>query len=244
MARKARKPAKGDVKDAVKRAMERSKGGKPKKRSTPRVMLDPVIVKAEDIATPVEDIAKALHDKAKAVVEEIAGKGRPTDYRPEMAEQARIACERGATDDDLAELLGVTRRTVLRWKLQHEDFCRAVSIGKEVADDRVERSLYERAVGFEVETEKIFCFQGEITRARTREYNPADVGAIKLWLTNRRPGKWADTSRKELTGPGGGPVLTADVSKLELARWIAHQLMQAQAEPQALDVEAESVSAR
>jgi hypothetical protein len=39
---------------------------------------------------------------------------------------------------------------------KHVDFCRALKTGKEQADDRVERSLYQRAVGYTYESCKIF----------------------------------------------------------------------------------------
>ncbi len=37
-----------------------------------------------------------------------SGGGRPTAYKPEFCDIARKMCELGATDDDLAEAIGVS----------------------------------------------------------------------------------------------------------------------------------------
>ena len=114
-------------------------------------------------------------------------RGRPTKYIPAYAKVATQMCQLGATDSDLAEAFGVSTRTVWRWRSTQRDFCQALKIGKGPADDRVERALFQRAVGYSFSTEKIFHHQGEITRATTVEHVPPDPGAAKLWLTNRRP---------------------------------------------------------
>ena len=216
MARKpsrAVKPSKSGVKAAADRAEKRAKG---EPVEAPKVPIDPEIVAAEEI---------------------IRERGRPTDYKPEYVDLVRKWCMLGATDTEIAERLGVNRSTIYRWRLEHEDFCNSLVVGKALADDRVERSLYERAIGYEVEVEKLFHFQGMITRGKTREFVHPDPGSIKMWLGARRTSAWGETTRHEMSGPGGGPIQVEDVSKLDLARWIAHQLTQAQAAPKALDVE-------
>ena len=137
----------------------------------------------------------------------MAERGRPTDYRPEFAEQASKLCALGATDFELADFFNVDTRTIYRWKNVHEDFCQALIAGKENADARVERSLYNRAVGYTFESEKVFQFQGEIVRAPTTEHVPPDPSAAKLWLTNRKPADWRDKQEHEHTGKGGAPLI-------------------------------------
>jgi hypothetical protein len=122
----------------------------------------------------------------------MAERGRPTDYKPEFAEQAAKLCALGATDYELADFFGVDTRTIYRWKNVHDDFCQSVTCGKERADERVERALFNRAVGYTFESEKVFQFQGEVIRADTVEHVPPDPGAAKLWLTNRRPEQWRE----------------------------------------------------
>lgn len=140
--------------------------------------------------------------------------GRPTEYRPEFAEQAAKLCALGATDYELAEFFSVDTVTIYRWKNTRDDFCNAVTCGKEKADERVARALFNRAVGYTFESEKVFQHQGQVVRASTVEHVPPDPSAAKLWLTNRRPDQWRESARLEHTGPNGGPIET--VTRIEL----------------------------
>lgn len=136
------------------------------------------------------------------VSEEPKGRtGRPTGYKPEYAEQARKLCEHGLTDDELADFFEVSTRTIYRWQSQFPEFCQSLKVGKDPADDRVERSLYHKACGYTFESEKIFNYQGEVVRAKTIEHVPPDTTAAIFWLKNRRKEEWRD--RHEHTGADG-----------------------------------------
>ncbi len=130
--------------------------------------------------------------------------GRPTAYRAEYARQAEKLCLLGATDQEIADFFDVDVRTVYRWKHVNPAFCQALIVGKESLDERVERSLYQRAVGYEQEEVKIFMPAGADAPvyAPFRAKITPDVGAAKLWLTNRRGDKWRDVSRQELEAVG------------------------------------------
>lgn len=119
-------------------------------------------------------------------------RGRPASYKTEYAAQAAKLCALGATDFELADFFGVDTRTIYRWKNTQSDFCQAVTCGKDLADERVERALFNRAVGYSFESEKVFQFQGVVVRAPTIEHVPPDPSAAKLWLTNRRPEAWRE----------------------------------------------------
>ena len=131
--------------------------------------------------------------------------GRPPKYRPEFDAQAEKLCRLGATDADLADFFGVCIRTVERWRVEHDGFCRAIKVAKEVADDRVERSLYMRAVGYQTDAVKIFQYDGKELIVPYRENIQPDTTAAIFWLKNRKSDQWRDTSRRENTGPDGGP---------------------------------------
>jgi hypothetical protein len=143
----------------------------------------------------------------------LADVGRPTDYRQEFAEQARKLCQLGATDVEIADFFGVNVRTIYRWKADHDEFCHALKAGKEIADERVERSLYQRAVGYTHDAVKIFMPAGaeEPVYAPYREHNPPDTTAAIFWLKNRRKDDWRDKREHEVGGIGGGPVLIEQV---------------------------------
>lgn len=130
--------------------------------------------------------------------------GKPTDYRKEYCDIAKRLCEAGATDYELARVLRIHPATLYRWFASHPEFREAVKLGKEPADDRVERSLYHRAVGYDHETLKIMQDKGAPVIVRHIEHVPPDPGAAFNWLKNRRPDQWRD--RRELTGAEGGPL--------------------------------------
>lgn len=116
--------------------------------------------------------------------------GRPTKYDPKFCKIAEKMCDLGATENDVAEALDVNIATITRWKHKHPEFCASLKVGKETADDRVEQSLYKKAVGYEVDSVKIFQFQGqEVIVPYTERIHPDTTAAI-FWLKNRRPAQY------------------------------------------------------
>ena len=114
-------------------------------------------------------------------------------YKPEYARQARAMCKLGASDVDLADWFGVSVPTMARWRVLFPEFGKAHRVGKEEFDDRVERTLAMRAIGYTYEAEKIFCnAEGQVTRVAYREHVPPDITACIFWLKNRRPEKWRE----------------------------------------------------
>ena len=128
--------------------------------------------------------------KSEHVVTQLMG--RPPKYRNEFAEAAKTLCAVGATTADLAEFFEVTRQTVRNWMAAHPEFLAAIVISKKVADDRVKLSLYERAVGYTYDSEKIVVVKNKVVRVPIREHVPPDVNAERLWLMNRQPEEWRD----------------------------------------------------
>jgi hypothetical protein len=122
----------------------------------------------------------------------MAKQGRPSGYKPEYCEQARKLCELGATDIEIADFFDVAVRTLYDWKAAHADFLQALKEGKAEADARVVESLYQRAVGYTHDAEKIFNHDGKVTRVKYREHYPPDTTACIFWLKNRQPGHWRD----------------------------------------------------
>jgi hypothetical protein len=130
-------------------------------------------------------------------------RGRPSAYKSAFAEQAEKLCRLGATDADLAEFFKVSTQTISAWSNRYPEFLHARKAGKDEAGDRIERSLYHRAVGYTFDSEKVFQFQGKVVRAKTREHIPPDVIACIFWLKNRRPELWRDKHDVEHSGEVG-----------------------------------------
>ena len=122
------------------------------------------------------------------------GGGGVCKYRPKYAQMASKACAAGFTDRELAELFGVGESTINKWKLDHVEFAGALKRGKFPADERVERSLFQRAIGYTYDTVKILKPAGttEPVIVPYRQHVPPDVTACIFWLKNRRPDEWRD----------------------------------------------------
>lgn len=129
--------------------------------------------------------------------------GRPTKFKPEFVEQATKLAGLGATDREVADFFKVDERTLHRWKAENEEFCHALKIGKGPADDRVEQSLYRRAVGYEQDDIHFSSYEGVVTETPYVKIVPPDTTAMIFWLKNRRPEIWRDVKAQELSGPNG-----------------------------------------
>jgi hypothetical protein len=118
--------------------------------------------------------------------------GRPTRFESEMCEQAHNYCLLGATNDDLADFFHVSPSTIDNWIARHSDFREAVKRGRVVADARVARGFYDRAVGFERKVERAIVVGGELKPVTSTVYYPPNVQACIFWLRHRRPETWSD----------------------------------------------------
>lgn len=128
------------------------------------------------------------------------GGGRPTEFDAELIPLVIKICELGGTDLDIADSLGVTERTIRIWKNTYEEFSSALKVAKEIADKNVERSLYRKAIGYEFESEKVFCSEGTVVRAPIREFIPPSDTAMIFWLKNRKSKEWRDKTEVEVIG--------------------------------------------
>jgi hypothetical protein len=98
------------------------------------------------------------------------------------------------------EAFDVSVVTIDSWKIRYPEFLGPLKAGKEEADKRVERSLYQRAVGYSYNAVKIFCDKnGNVTKVPYKEHVPPDVTAQIFWLKNRDPAKWRDAWQLEHT---------------------------------------------
>lgn len=124
----------------------------------------------------------------------MAEMGRPTDYCQEFVARVYQLAESGATDMEIADDLEVSVRTLYRWKARYPDFRQALKVAKDVADERVVRSLYQRAIGYEQDAVKIFMPKDadEPVFAAYRERIAADTTAAIFWLKNRQSQEWRD----------------------------------------------------
>ena len=113
----------------------------------------------------------------------------------------RKLAEFGFIDTQLAELFGVTEKTITNWKKESLEFITVLKKGKEIADARVMMSLLKRATGYEHKETHISNYQGVITETEITKHYPPDSTAMIFWLKNRQPDKWRDKQEIDFTKP-------------------------------------------
>ena len=123
--------------------------------------------------------------------------GRPTDFKNEYIDLGYKFCLLGATDIDLARFFDVCEATINNWKRDQPEFLESIKRGKHEADANVADRLYQRALGFEHDSEEIKVVEGSIERVPIRKVYPPDPTSIIFWLKNRQPEKWRDKQEVE-----------------------------------------------
>lgn len=113
--------------------------------------------------------------------------------RQEMLRLVRDCALAAMTMHEIAEHFGVTVQTLNLWMTKDPEFAIALRLPRELADDRVEKALYHRAVGYSFRTEEVRIHDdGRVTRVPTIKHVPPDVTAATFWLKNRRGHLWKE----------------------------------------------------
>lgn len=142
-------------------------------------------------------------------------------YHPTYAARVRDLSFVGATDSEIAKIIGVSLVTMKLWAEQYPDFAAAWQDGKMQADFKVAGALFKRACGYDYTGWK------ETKDGMFREFVhiPADVKACTFWLTNRRPDQWQNKIEHDVGDKA--KVVIDQLSELEAARRIAYALTKA-----------------
>ena len=112
-------------------------------------------------------------------------------YETHFARIAKVICRLGGSDLDLADALGVDEGTIEKWVQEHAEFREACRFGIDAADASVERSLLQRALGYDRTEVRVFRRRGRTIYAPYRVHVLPDVKAATYWLAARRPDKWS-----------------------------------------------------
>ena len=127
--------------------------------------------------------------------------GRPKEDVADKVDfhQIRLLSGFNHTDAEIALIIGVSDSTFTRYK-EDERFMDALKEGKAFVDNRVMRSLYQRATGYKY-TEKTFeqlrygsalpNGKNVLVKTVVKHVEP-NVTAQIFWLKNRRPQDWRD----------------------------------------------------
>lgn len=120
-------------------------------------------------------------------------KGRPSKY-DKLSHDTLVynLALLGLTDVQIAGVLEIDEATLNRWKKKHPGFYDCLQKGKQIADSKVARSLYQRATGYSYKEDKVFQYKGQPVVIPTLTHVPPDVTAQIFWLKNRQPHLWRD----------------------------------------------------
>lgn len=154
-----------------------------KASTRPRVRLDP---------STVERIEHAQEVDAVDFVPKLGRYDKDQELNEEHIPFLRVLYRYGATDAEVAQLLGVSRRQLYKWREEFPEFNAATELGKDEADNRVRRALYERAVGYSRRKTKVLfnARTNQIFHTVYEEFIEPDVNAAIFWLRNRDPENW------------------------------------------------------
>lgn len=98
----------------------------------------------------------------------------------------------GLTNNQMAEICEINISNWNEWKATKPDFRDALKDWKRSADGQVERSLYERAMGYSCTETKVFNQNGVLIEKDVIKHYPPETTAQIFWLKNRQPEKWRD----------------------------------------------------
>lgn len=125
-------------------------------------------------------------------------RGRKSGYNDKIRETILRLLTEGRTEQQIAKVIGVSRRTLANWKGKHPDLLHAVRESKLLADELVEASLFSRALGYSHPEEKAFLFQGQVVTHRQQKHYPPDTQAQMFWLRNRQPERWREKTEGDV----------------------------------------------
>ncbi len=114
--------------------------------------------------------------------------GRPSKYDPSFCDVLREKMGEGYSKTAVAGIIGVNHDTLVEWAKVHPEFSVAVKDGQAKRTAKLEEDLLLAKDGPSV-TSRIFA------------------------LKNASPHEWRDRQSHEITGQGGGPILTIDPTK-------------------------------
>lgn len=143
-------------------------------------------------------------------------------YKAEyVAIAAKLCQEHGATDADVAEHLGVSRKTISRWRSSHPKFHQAMQIAIAPANANVEMSLYKQTQGYWIDTEEIKVIEGKIVRVPTRTFIPPSVTAAIFWTKVKMGWRENDMPKPP---EGESPLIDGMGIRAESTRQIARRI--------------------
>ena len=137
--------------------------------------------------------------------------GRTTKFRPWMVEQGYKLKLLGLTNAKIAELWGVSEKTLEEWLMASPTLSGAFKRGTEAADAEVLSSLYLSAKGYSHPDVHITSSQGRLFKTPITKHYPPNPVAAQLWLMNRQPDRFRP--RRPIDADGDDPKEIAEIAR-------------------------------
>lgn len=106
----------------------------------------------------------------------------------------------GATNEQIANLCGVSLTTVSEWIATSKDFGRRLLKARELALAEVVKSQHHAAKGYSHPETKLIVVGGKVEKHVITKHYPPSTAAAQLLLYNRDKARWRDSKQVEHTG--------------------------------------------
>ena len=145
----------------------------------------------------------------------MARKTKYEEWFPTKAYECALA---GATDEEVATILGVGLTTFYEYQKRYPEFREALKNGKLVPDMEVAAALHKSATGHSVTETKIIGHGDNKREVEVTKYFPPNPTSAIFWLKNRRRNEWRDKNAPA-DNPADDP---GDISDTD--RWVAETI--------------------
>ena len=110
---------------------------------------------------------------------------------PDKLEMITHWCKMGATRVQLADKMGVSYQTLMRWLRIYPEVKKAVEDGVVDADEEINNALHRRAKGFWFdEVTNVERSDGSMEHKVVKKFIPGDPSLLKYWQTVRGGEEW------------------------------------------------------
>lgn len=121
-------------------------------------------------------------------------------FGPMIEAEAAVDFHNPMSNDSIAKLCGVDQSTVQRWYKEYPQFMESVKRAKGIADARVKRSMYERALGYSHPEVIVHKSGNGVIKTPVIKHYPPDVMAGMYWLNNRCPDEFKQRQEMAVSG--------------------------------------------
>ena len=119
-----------------------------------------------------------------------------------MDKSVQLYRERGCTNREVAESLGISERQLYNWLSAHDEFRASAIEAKDNFDTGVVEENLHHKCKRRISDEQVFEHQGDdkvLVKTTTKVIEP-DTTSMIFWLKNRSPHRWSDKQEMQHSG--------------------------------------------